>query len=189
MFSRAQNWWAVTYFTFFYFYVPVCGIMHEHMWITWLSTEARIKEPFGSSKMMPRFLSLSASTALSGFYNYCKSARVTHLLTLHVYRNFNFCNIYKHIISVCALYVVLIVTRAKLLQYWSTRMWWPNSCASALVFNCKKFLGSKFVSVWQQLWLCSPFKDWNSSQLLAFMKSQFVPYREQILSPLQAPTS
>jgi len=80
--------------------------------------------------------------------------------------------------------LVLMVTRAKLLQYWSTRMWWHNSCASALVFICKKFLGSKFVSVWQQLLPYSPFKDWNSSQLLAFIKTEFVPYREQTLFPL-----
>jgi hypothetical protein len=47
---------------FFYFDVVVSGIMHEDMWIAWLSTEAGIKEPFGSSKMMPRHLSLSTSS-------------------------------------------------------------------------------------------------------------------------------
>jgi hypothetical protein len=62
MFSRGQNGWAVICFTFLYFYVPVSSIIHEDMWITWLSTEAGINEPFGSSKMMPRFLSLSTSS-------------------------------------------------------------------------------------------------------------------------------
>jgi hypothetical protein len=90
---------------YFYFYGPVSGIIPEDMWITWLSTEAGIKEPFGPRKMMPRLFSLSASTTLSGFYTYCKSARVTHLLTLRVYRYFYFCNICQHVISVCALYV------------------------------------------------------------------------------------
>jgi hypothetical protein len=41
---------------FFYFDVVVCGITHEDMWITWLSAEAGIKEPFGSSNMILRFL-------------------------------------------------------------------------------------------------------------------------------------
>jgi hypothetical protein len=103
----------VSHFLNYYCYVPVSGIMHEDMWITWLSTEAGIKEPFGSSKMMPRFLPLSASTAFSGFYKYRKSARVTHLLTLHVYGNFYFCKICQHIISVCALYVDINGNKSK----------------------------------------------------------------------------